>query len=154
VDAIRNQNPDHIVVAHLDPSVPAVSCDRERVSQVLATLLNNAIKYSPTGSDVLVTSGSNAESVEVSVKDQGPGMPVDFDNGLFVGYRRLHANSVNRVNRGIGSGLGLPIARQIVEMHGGRIWFESAPGHGTEFHFTLPIRVKPSHELKAVARSA
>jgi signal transduction histidine kinase len=48
----------------------------------------------------------------------------------------------------------LPIARQIVEMHGGRIWFESAPGQGTEFHFTLPIRVKPSRELRPVARSA
>lgn len=154
VDAVRNQNPDHVVVARLDPSVPAVSCDRERVSQALATLLNNAIKYSPTGSDVVVTSRSNAESIEVTVKDQGPGMPADFDNGLFVGYRRLHANSVNRVNRGIGSGLGLPLARQIVEMHGGRIWFDSAPGQGTEFHFTLPIRVKPSRELKAVARSA
>ena len=88
------------------------------------------------------------------MNDQGPGMPVDFDNGLFVGYRRPHANSANRVNRGIGAGLGLPIARQIVEMHGGRIWFESAPGQGTEFHFTLPIRVKPSRELKPVARSA
>ena len=154
LDAIRNQNPDHVVVARLDPSVPAVSCDRERVSQALATLLNNAIKYSPAGSDVLVASRANAESVEVTVNDQGPGMPVDFDNGLFVGYRRPHANSANRVNRGIGAGLGLPIARQIVEMHGGRIWFESAPGQGTEFHFTLPIRVKPSRELKPVARSA
>jgi hypothetical protein len=141
------------LTAKLDPSLPGVSCDKERVSRVLTILLSNATKYSPTNSEVAVTSRRNGDSVEVAVKDQGPGLPSDFDDGLFVGYKRRPGISANRVNQGDGAGLGLPIARQIVEMHGGRIWFESAAGRGSEFHFSLPIQVTASRELEAVRRT-
>jgi signal transduction histidine kinase len=136
VEAARKQSPAHVLALSLDASVPAVSCDEEKVSQVLAILLSNATKYSPTGRDVSITSRANSDRVEMTVKDQGPGMPADL----------------NRPQES-GTGLGLEIARQIVEMHGGRFWFESTPGRGTEFHFTLPIRVRPSQEMAAVART-
>ena len=152
VEAARNQNPIRVVVVSLDNSVPPLSCDRDKLSQVLTILLGNASKYSPAGSEIAVTSKVDGEFVDVTVKDHGPGMPPDFDGGLFVGFQRRSVNADSRIDRVSGTGLGLPIARQIVEMHGGRIWFDSAVGRGTEFHFTLPFEVTPSRELKAVAQ--
>jgi signal transduction histidine kinase len=149
VEATRSQSPEHSVATRLESSVPAVSCDRDKVSQVLTILLSNAVKYSPAGSEITVTSRVNADSVEVSVKDRGPGMPPDFDDGLFVGYQRQPLNGDNRLNRGGATGVGLPIARQIVDMHGGRIWFDSTVGQGTEFHFTLPLQISQTGELQA-----
>lgn len=154
VESTRKENADHILSVRLDKSMPAVSCDIEKVSQVLTILLSNATKYSRTGSEIVVTSRATAHNVEVTVKDQGSGMPADFDDGLFVGYQTRPSDSVTSLNRGVGTGLGLPIARQIIEMHGGRIWFDSTTAEGTEFHFTLPIKVRPSPEMKAVARTA
>jgi signal transduction histidine kinase len=142
VEATRKQSPDHILVVRLDPSDPVVSCDREKVSQLVTILLTNATKYSPAGREVMLTSRVGLGDVEVTVKDHGHGMPADVDGGLLVGNQQRQ-----------GRGLGLQIARQIVDMHGGRIWFESAAGKGSEFHFTLPIQVRPSRELKAVARN-
>ena len=132
VEATRNQSAEHVISIQLDPTVPAVSCDRDKVLQVLTILLSNATKYSRAGSEVVVTSRTKSDYVELTVKDHGSGMPADFD---------------------VGAGLGLPIARQIVEMHGGRIWFDSTAGQGSEFHFTLPIQVRPSREVKAVSRA-
>ena len=137
VEETRKQSPDHVLALSLDKSLPAVSCDEEKVSQVLTILLNNATKYSPAGREVSITSRASSDGVEMTVKDEGPGMPADL-NG----------------QSGSGTGLGLEIARQIAEMHGGRIWFESSPGRGTEFHFTLAVHVRPSRELRAVARNS
>ncbi|TMF78274.1 MAG: HAMP domain-containing histidine kinase [Chloroflexi bacterium] len=153
VEAIRSQNPSHRLAVRLAASVPAVPCDADKIAQVLAILLSNAVKYSPAGSEVVVSSELNARNVEVMVKDRGRGMPLDFDDGLFVGYQRQPSTSGEGTNRAGATGLGLPIARQIVEMHGGRIWFDSTVGQGSEFHFTLPIQLRPSTELQAVARA-
>src|SRR5207249_9144503 len=119
LESIRRDSPQRVLLARLDDSAPAVPCDREKVAQVLANLVGNAIKFSRKGAEVVVTSESDAEQVTVTVKDHGPGMPHDFDDRLFTGR---HANG------GGGTGLGLPIARQIIEMHGGRIGFDSAAG--------------------------
>ncbi len=136
VEETRKQSPDHVLALSLDKSVPAVSCDEEKISQVLAILLSNATKYSPAGREVSITSRANSDGVEMTVKDQGPGMPA-------------HLNGPSAS----GTGLGLEIARQIADMHGRRIWFESSPGRGTEFHFTLTKRIRPSREMAAVART-
>jgi signal transduction histidine kinase len=130
-----------------------VSCDADKVSQVLTILLSNATKYSPAGRQVVVTSRASGGDVELSVKDQGRGMPSDFDDGLSIGNQPRRANAGSGLSQD-GAGLGLQIARQIVNMHGGRIWFESAAGKGSEFHFTLPIQARSSRELKAVARNS
>jgi signal transduction histidine kinase len=144
LESIRRESPQRSLLLRLDDSTPAVPCDREKVAQVLTNLVGNAIKFSRKGGEIVVTSESDSEQVTVTVKDHGPGMPHDFDDRLFTGR---HANGSG------GTGLGLPIARQIIEMHGGRIWFDSAAAQGTEFHFTLPFRVRPSRELKAVVRT-
>jgi signal transduction histidine kinase len=124
----------------------------DKVSQVLTILLSNATKYSPAGREIVVTSRASANEVEITVKDQGRGMPADYDDGLLAGSQRQRATSGSRMNRAVAAGLGLQIARQIVQMHGGRLWHEGVSGKGTEFHFTLPVQVRPTQELRAVAR--
>lgn len=123
-----------------DPSLPRVSCDEGKVTQVVTNLIGNAVKYSRGEVEVRTVLQGGFARVEVS--DRGPGMPKDFDANLFV----------SSSNGGGLTGLGLPIARQIVEMHGGRLWFESREGGGTEFHFTLPVKLRQTREMKAVAR--
>jgi signal transduction histidine kinase len=153
VEETRKRSPDHPITLKIDRLSPMVSCDMDKVSQALTILLSNATKYSPAGREILVTSRSSANDVEITVKDQGRGMPADFDDGMFAGSQRRRASSGSRPNRAVAGGLGLQIARQIVQMHGGRIWFESEVGKGSEFHFTLPIQVRQSQELRAVARN-
>jgi len=143
VDASRQNGGDHQLVTNLEADVPPVSCDRERIAHTLSILIGNAAKYSRAGTEIVVSTAVEGDAVRVTVKDHGPGMPADFDRRLFVG----HSNGSN------GTGLGLAIARQIVEMHRGRIWFDSASGQGTEFHFTLPLKVRQTQEIKAVART-
>lgn len=138
----RAENRDTRIVADLAPSPPRVTCDATRVEQAVGILLDNAIKYAPAGTEITVTTRSDVDHVTVGVKDHGPGMPPDFGDGLSTGY---HSNG------GGGTGLGLPIARQIVEMHGGRIWFESRRGEGTDFYFTLPLKAITRRVLQAVA---
>jgi signal transduction histidine kinase len=150
IESARSQKTEHVVVERLDPTLRAIPCDKNMVSQVLTILLTNAMKYSPAGSEIVVSSRAGADSVDISVTDHGPGMPADFDGGLFAGNGGRPGKAANRVNRGVGAGLSLSIARQIIEMHGGRIWVDSSAGHGSEFHFTLPMQVRPSQELKAV----
>ena len=138
----RRQFPERVLSVRLDPTLQPVECDRDRLAQLLGILLDNALRYSPAAGEVLVATAAKNDFVEVTVKDHGPGMPADFDNGLSFGYDR----STNGSNGGgaRGTGLGLPIARQIVDMHGGRIWFDSRPGEGTELHFTLPATAPAS----------
>jgi signal transduction histidine kinase len=132
---LQADSPDHPIVTVLGASGITVPCDRNRFVQALRNLISNAVRYSPAGSEVTVTTEVGAEDVTVSVRDRGRGMPRDFEDGMMTGYR------------GTGTGLGLPIARQIVQMHGGRIWFESAAGQGTTFHVSLPLRLRPSRQM-------
>jgi signal transduction histidine kinase len=142
VDAVRRDHPDRRFVVDLDPAVTVVSCDPEKISQVLSIMLANAIKYSPRGTEVGVVGEAGDRFLTLTVKDHGSGMPSDFDAELFMrdGQGDGHARQ----------GLGLPIARQIIEMHGGRIWFDSTAGKGSEFHFTLPLHITRSRELTAI----
>lgn len=136
VDRTRAASPKHRFLVELDPGLPPVMGDMDRLLQVLSNLLSNAVKYSPAGGEVSVRSRLSGDHVEVSVSDQGHGIPPEFVDRVFERYERYEAGPAGRI---IGTGLGLPIARQIVEMHGGRIWLESTVGTGSTFHFSVPV---------------
>ena len=130
-------SPKHSIVTRLDPRLPAARGDSDRLFQVAANLLSNAIKYSPAGGEVLVTSHALDGVVQVDVRDHGQGIPPEFVKKLFGRYERYEGRDKTKV---IGTGLGLVISRQIVEMHGGKIWVDSTVGAGSEFHFTIPVQ--------------
>jgi len=121
---------------HLDlPATPVpVAIDRRRIDQVLSNLLSNANKFTPRGGHILVRVRPEGKEAVVRVADSGPGVPADklarvFDKFYVVGER----------TPGRGMGLGLYIARQLVELHGGRIWAENRARRGSVFAFALPL---------------
>lgn len=109
--------------------------DRERLAQLVANLLSNAIKYSPHNGDVRISVHTLENQATVRISDRGPGIAPLQQKLLFQPYSRLKQTSAIQ-----GLGVGLYLARGIVEAHGGRIWVESQVGAGTTFGFTLPLR--------------
>jgi signal transduction histidine kinase len=110
--------------------------DEQRLTQVLLNLVGNAIKFTDVG-EVRITARSENGQFTVSVTDTGPGIPADQLTRVFEQFHQV--DSSNTKAKG-GTGLGLAIAKQIVEMHGGRIWVESRLGKGSTFHIELPLR--------------
>jgi signal transduction histidine kinase len=109
--------------------------DRDRLAQVIGNLLSNAIKYSPDGGEVSVNASLVGDEAWIWVRDEGLGIPLEHQEQIFTKFFR---GDVGR-ERGIaGTGLGLVLARQIVEAHGGHIGFESAAGRGSTFWLQLP----------------
>jgi PAS domain S-box-containing protein len=120
----------------LDPRLPIVTGDRDRLIQIVSNLVNNAVKYSPEGGTVTLTSQGEGRYALVSVTDTGIGIPAEEIGHVFERFRRVRSGAAQSIP---GTGLGLTIVKQIVEMHGGKIWVESAVGHGSSFHFTIPL---------------
>ncbi|BCJ92239.1 hypothetical protein IZ6_29740 [Terrihabitans soli] len=122
----------------LDPSATEgmTVSDPERLTQVISNLLSNAAKFSPPGSEVLVTVRTNGHSIRISVRDRGPGIPSTYKERIFEKF--VQVNATDRREKG-GTGLGLSIAKQIVTQLGGDIGFEPAPGGGTIFSIRLPM---------------
>ena len=137
VKRARAASTKHVISLDVDSDLLWIAGDSVRISQLLAVLLDNAIKYSPLGGAIRVSCHEEPGQVVVSVEDHGLGMPPDFDGQLFARYQWSANNPTTKV---MGTGMGLPMARQIVEMHGGRIWFESTPGLGSSFHFSVPLQ--------------
>ena len=135
VNRARASSAHHTFTCNLAVEKPVVQADPDRIAQVLSNLLSNAIKYSPDGGDIAVTSLARDGVVEVSVHDHGVGIAPEFVDRLFSRYER-YEKSASKI---IGTGLGLAISRQIVEMHGGKIWVESKQGDGSDFRFTIPV---------------
>jgi len=127
-----------------------VKIDRAQIEYVLHHLLGNAVKYSPKGGTILVEVRGDEGKVYVSVQDQGIGIPFDEQEKIFDRFHRVD----NRPTRwAYGWGLGLFIARKVIEAHGGHIWVESALGGGSKFTFTLPRTDIPSpHAEEASSR--
>ena len=141
----------HYVVTDLDLALPVITGDSDRLVQVVSNLLSNAVKYSPDGGEVRLTSRFEGDTVHVSVTDQGRGIPKDFLDKVFGRYERFESNHTAKV---AGTGLGLAISRQIVELHGGRIWVESEVGRGSVFHFTVPVAQAKPAPTREPAREA
>src|SRR5258708_23663806 len=129
------------VVTNLDPALPMVSGDGTKLRQLVSILLSNAMKFSSEGSEVVVSSRADSGHVHVTVKDHGTGMPNDFDSQLFGRYRWSADNPTTKV---IGTGLGLPMAREIVELHGGKNWVVHVGGRGAVVHLSHPQVAKPA----------
>lgn len=110
--------------------------DADRLTQVITNLLSNAAKFSPREQAVEVSVEILAGGARLSVRDHGPGIPVEFQSRIFGKFAQADASNTRQKG---GTGLGLAICKQIVERHGGRIWFESQPGAGAVFHVDLPL---------------
>jgi signal transduction histidine kinase len=123
----------HDVSCDLPTTPIAVYADPDRICQVLGNLIGNAIKFTPRGGRITLAARREGREARVSVTDQGPGIPEADLERVFEPY--WQAKSTAR----LGAGIGLKIAKGLVEVHGGRIWVESKVGVGTTFSFTLPI---------------
>jgi len=140
--------------ANIDPSIPTFRFDYQKVQQVAANLLDNALKHTPSGGTVTMKAGPHfwerrvatmapveerrrfrlprPNSVEVSVKDSGAGIPAEHHQEIFEDFVRVDRNTS-------GMGLGLAIAKRLIQAHRGKIWVESDPGGGSRFTFLLPM---------------
>lgn len=125
-----------------------VDADSHRIEQVLINLLTNAVKYSPNGKKVILRVETKAEDAVVSVQDFGVGIPKEEHETIFDRFYRARSKDGSpKSERAEGFGLGLYIAAQIVEKHGGKIWVESAEGKGSIFFFTLALQTKGSRAI-------
>ena len=134
-----------------EPGLPLAEADPLRVEQIIANLVDNAIKYSPEGGSVRIRVGASDDvMLFVSVSDHGLGIKPDDAARLFERFYRVE--STGRSIKGVG--LGLFICRSLVESHGGRIWVESQPGRGSTFVFTLPALTRTADELELAGAHA
>jgi len=136
VDRVRPNAPNHTLWVDLQPELPPIHADRDRLTQVASNLLNNAVKYSPTGGRITVTTRADHDQVRLDVRDEGLGIPPDALETIFERYSRVDSQATKDIP---GTGLGLPIVRQIVQLHGGKVWAESELGRGSVFHVVLPL---------------
>jgi signal transduction histidine kinase len=136
----RPTAPEHPIRLELDRLLPPLTGDRDKLVQVVTNLVSNAVKYSPLGGQILIRSRVDGDVAHVAVQDQGMGIPADALEMVFERYARIESGAGRLIQ---GTGLGLPIVRQIVELHGGRTWVESTLGQGSVFQFTLPLGAAP-----------
>ena len=124
--------------------LPSIVADEEKISRVMGNLLNNAIKYTPSGGQVEVIAKSKTSQVMVSVADSGPGIPPEERERVFDRFAQLSGDQ-SRIS---GFGLGLAFCRLAVEAHGGRIWVEPGKNEaGSRFIFTLPLPAQSPQEM-------
>jgi PAS domain S-box-containing protein len=133
-ERFRTQSSLHTLIVDFPPDFPAVLADEERISQVISNLLSNAIKYSPAGGEIRVSGQVRPDHVIVCVSDQGPGIAPDDIPHVFDRFYR--SSSATRTTKG--AGLGLYLARAVIEAHKGRIWVDPKPGDGARVCFSLP----------------
>ncbi|MBE9473976.1 MAG: HAMP domain-containing protein [Chloroflexi bacterium] len=126
-----------VLESHVPNGLPPVQADHDRISQVMLNLVGNALQYTPSGGRVRITAIRHEDEIYISISDTGIGIPAEHLEHLFTRFYRID-KSRSRV--GGGSGIGLTIAKHLVEAHGGRIWVESpGSGKGSTFTFTLPV---------------
>jgi signal transduction histidine kinase len=120
----------------VEPGLPPIVVEPDRIRQILVNLLTNAHEYSPEGASIGVSARADGAEVEITVSDDGPGIPADQLEHIFERFTRGDAGLTQRVG---GTGLGLAISKSLAELHGGRISAESTVGQGSTFRLRLPI---------------
>src|SRR3984957_19910056 len=139
-DAIRGYAEGNRVKIRIEAAAAMddIRADTDRLAQVLTNLLSNAIKFSPPDGEVVIAVEKETEvnAVRITVRDHGPGIPVDFKSRIFERFAQADATDARRKG---GTGLGLSIAKQIIDRLGGEVGFADAPGGGTVFYVELPI---------------
>jgi signal transduction histidine kinase len=144
VHEIQSHADQHHFAVNFPARFPILLADPLRIKQVLRNILDNAVKYSPQGGLIVVSGDLRPQTVVISITDPGIGISPEHLNSLFEKYFRVRSATGYHVP---GTGLGLPLARAIIEAHGGQIWAESRVGHGTTISFTLPFHVIESHTI-------
>ncbi|HEX8472748.1 MAG TPA: ATP-binding protein [Pyrinomonadaceae bacterium] len=145
----------HQIRVGIDEGLPTVRVDDRSVAEVVYTLVDNAAKYSPVGTHINVEAKStDDQTVELSVEDEGPGIPIELRERVFDKFFRAMRDGDSGTHQPSGTGMGLAIAKGIVEAHGGRIWIEDNPrNRGSRFVVRLPVgdgdgnAVHGKHEL-------
>jgi len=120
----------------LPADLPPVELDYLQIDQVLTNLIENAVRYTPAGSPIELSTRVDGDQMVISVADRGPGIPPADRERVFDKFYRVLETQTTRTT---GSGLGLAVSRGLVEAHGGRIWEENRDGGGAIFRFTLPL---------------
>jgi two-component system sensor histidine kinase KdpD len=135
VGRLRPVTSGHEIRVDVPEDLPPISVDYLRMDQVLSNLIENAVRYAPAGSLIDVAARVEGAEVRIEVTDEGPGIPAPDRDRIFAPFHRLPRGDRDATK---GAGLGLAIARRLVEAHGGHIWAEAGPDRGTRFVITLP----------------
>ena len=123
--------------------IPEIALDYKRMAQVLTNIIGNAVKFTPQNGKISVRATADAENITIAVADTGIGMQEEELTNLFTEFYRID----NEINQNVkGTGLGLVLAKNIVQAHRGKMWVQSKVGSGTTFYFTLPGSQKAFEE--------
>jgi signal transduction histidine kinase len=135
----------HLALTVEVPSdLPIGHGDEQRIRQVLLNLVSNAIKFTDAG-EVTITARVGDGAFQVAVSDTGPGISAEDQAKLFQEFQQADSSSTRKKG---GTGLGLAISKRFIDLHGGRIWVETAPGQGSTFTFELPVTVEPQEDVE------
>jgi PAS domain S-box-containing protein len=136
IEEARLRSPDHTFIQDIRPRLPAITADARRLRQIIDNLVDNAVKYSEEGTEVTLRAEVKENALQISVTDQGRGIPEAEIPKLFERFYRI----TEKLKKDPGGfGLGLSLCKALVEAHGGRIWLESDIGKGSTFYFTIPL---------------
>jgi signal transduction histidine kinase len=138
IERMRASAPAHDITVS-SVAVP-VHADRDRIARVITSLVDNAVRFSPRGGPVCAQVDARDGEAIFSIEDHGLGIPEERQARIFERFYRAHAGTPQDYG---GLGLGLDMSREIVARHGGRMWFESTPGNGSTFHFSVPLTEEP-----------